>query len=283
MKTSARELFKELVGALTVEESRDEKEAIVRWVLEHFLQLSPAAILSGRSITYDEAELGQVLTRLNNHEPVQYILGEAPFYGRTFKVNASVLIPRPETELLVKNVVDHFNANGEESISLVDIGTGSGCIATTLALEIPRAVVFATDISEEGLLLAQENATRMRAKLRFFKHDILRDAIGFGPLDAVVSNPPYVPDGEKQALKKNVIDFEPHLALFSWSNDALVFYRAIAQASAKCLKPGGLLMTEINENYGPQTAALYESLDFREVKILRDLSGKDRIVSAIKI
>jgi release factor glutamine methyltransferase len=281
VKINSKELLKGLKASLTIDESSDEKEAIVKWVLEHELGLSHAEIMSGKEIDHDPGSLDTIIKRLNNNEPLQYILGETSFYGRKFKVNASVLIPRPETELLVRAVVDHFRNFEEKYISLLDIGTGSGCIATTLARELPQAIVFASDISDAALELAQANAISLKAKVRFIKHDILKDPVSFGPLDAVISNPPYVPEQERSSLRKNVINFEPHLALFSGGNDALFFYNVIARKAAKCLKPGGLLITEINESYGPETVALYTSLEYSDVKIIKDLSGKNRIVQAI--
>ncbi len=280
MKSNSKELLKATVAALTINESDEEKEAIVRWVLEHELNLTQAMIIAGKEVEYDSTSLNKIIARLNKYEPLQYILGETSFYGRTFKVNPSVLIPRPETEVLIKAVVDHFRGIEEKYISIVDIGTGSGCIATTLALELPEAILFATDISDGALDLAATNAKDLKGRVRFIKHDILKDSISFGPLDAVVSNPPYVPEQERNTLRKNVIDFEPHLALFSGGNDALFFYDAIARKASKCLKPGGLLITEINELYGPQTVALYRSLGFSDVDIIQDLSGKDRVVRA---
>ncbi|HWA33459.1 MAG TPA: peptide chain release factor N(5)-glutamine methyltransferase [Cyclobacteriaceae bacterium] len=282
MKMNSKELLRSTIAALTIDESHAEKEAIVRWLFAHEFGLTPSAIMSGKEISYEPESLNKIIARLNDHEPLQYILGETSFYGRVFKVNPSVLIPRPETELLVSEVVDHFKNSEEAYPSMVDIGTGSGCIATTLALEIPAAIVFATDISEGALDLAAANARNLKAKVRFIRHDILKDPISFGPLDAVVSNPPYVPEQERSTLRKNVIDFEPHLALFSGGDDALFFYDAIAKNARKCLKPGGLLITEINESYGPETAALYKSLHYSEVDIIKDLSGKDRIVRAIR-
>lgn len=281
MKIGSKELLRSIIAALSINESPDEKEAIARWVLEHELGLTHSAILAGKVIEYNPDLLDEIVARLNNHEPLQYILGETSFYGRIFKVNPSVLIPRPETELLVREVVDHFKNSDEKYPSIVDIGTGSGCIATTVALEISDAIVFATDISEGALELAAANAKNLKGKVRFIKHDILKDPITFGPLDAVLSNPPYVPEQERNTLRKNVIDFEPHLALFSGGDDALFFYNAIARSAIKCLKPGGLLITEINESYGPETAALYESLQYSDVQIIKDLSGKNRIVTAI--
>jgi release factor glutamine methyltransferase len=282
MKVNSKELLRSTLGSLTIQESYDEKEAIVRWLFMHEFALTHSAIMSEKEIEYNPELLNKIIARLNNHEPLQYILGETSFYGRTFKVDPSVLIPRPETEILVKEVVDHFKNSEENYPSMVDIGTGSGCIATTLALEIRDAVVFATDISEGALELAAANAKHLKAKVRFIKHDILKDPISFGPLDALLSNPPYVPEQERNTLRKNVIDFEPHLALFSGGDDALFFYNAIAKSAMKCLKPGGLLITEINESYGPETVALYESLQYSDVKIIGDLSGKNRIVRAIK-
>jgi release factor glutamine methyltransferase len=282
MTANAKELFKKLVAAMTMEDDATEREAIARWVFEREFGLQPPAVMSGTEITYDEKRLAEIVTRLNTHEPVQYILGEASFYGRVFLVDSSVLIPRPETELLVKAVIDHVRQSGLQAPLIVDIGTGSGCIATTLALEIPGSKIIGTDINNEALDIAQENANKLHARPNFVLHSVLHDPIDFGPLDVIVSNPPYIPDDEKESLPKNVADFEPHKALFVEDENPLLFYKEISEKGWGNLKPGGLLATEINERYGRQTMALFKSLGYLDVRILKDFNGKDRIVQAIR-
>ncbi len=273
----SKQLFQQLLRNLTTDDGREEKEAILLWLLESKLALSRAEIMAGKKVRADQSLFDQIVFRLNNHEPLQYILEEAEFYGRKFRVDQSVLIPRPETELLVKMVVDHFQDSKQE-IRLLDIGTGSGCIAITLALELPSATVIATDIRSDALGVAKENAKRLTANVQFQLHDILNDTISMGPLDAIVSNPPYILENEKTFLQKKVVDYEPARALFVPDSNPLLFHRAIAEKARQSLRKGGLLLTEINERLGNDTAVLFESLGYADVQILKDLSGKDRIV-----
>lgn len=273
----SKQLFQQLLRNLTTDDSREEKEAILLWLLESKLALSRAEIMAGKKVRADQSLFDQIVYRLNNHEPLQYILEEGEFYGRKFRVDQSVLIPRPETELLVKMVVDHFQGSKQE-IRLLDIGTGSGCIAITLALELPSATVIATDIRGDALGIAKENAKRLTANVQFQIHDILNDAISMGALDAIVSNPPYILENEKNLLQKRVVEYEPARALFVPDSNPLLFHRAIAEKAMQSLRKGGLLLTEINERLGKDTAVLFKSLGYAEVQILKDLSGKDRIV-----
>lgn len=281
MKSNTRDLFNKLINQLTISEPREEKEAIIRWALEHELNLRPTDIMVAREISYDAKRFEEIILRLNLYEPVQYIFGETSFFGRSFKVNPSVLIPRPETEVLIKTIKDHFE-NFRGKVTLLDIGTGSGCIATTLALEIPESEIYATDISEEALAVARENAKALKAHITFTRHDIIKEPISWQNLDAVVSNPPYVPEQERSTLRENVINYEPHLALFSGGDSALIFYEVIAQKAWRALREGGLLITEINEHYGPETGDLFLSIGYKQVRIHKDLTGRDRIVSGIR-
>lgn len=276
MIVNSKQLFQKLLRDFTTEDSRAEKEAIILWLLESKLGLSRTVIMANKEVKFDQTFLDQSIHRLNNHEPLQYILEEAEFYGRKFRVVPAVLIPRPETELLVKLVVDHFQ--GKQKIRLLDIGTGSGCIAISLALELRSSTVFATDISRDALGIAKENAKHLKAKVQFDVHDILNDTISMGQLDAVVSNPPYILESEKTLLQKKVIGFEPAQALFVHDSNPLLFHKAIAEKARQSLKPGGLLLTEINENLGKETAALFRSFGYTDVKIIKDLDGKDRAV-----
>lgn len=277
MIVDSRQLFQQLLRDFTTDDSRAEKEAILFWLLESKLALFREEIMAGKKVSVDQLLLDQFIHRLNNHEPLQYILEEAEFYGRKFRVGPAVLIPRPETELVVKLVVDHFQGSKQE-IRLLDIGTGSGCIAITLALELPAATIFATEISSDALGIAKENAKRLKANVQFQKHDILNHTLSLGPLDAVVSNPPYILENEKPLLQKKVVEYEPAQALFVPDSNPLLFYEAIAEKARQSLKPGGLLLTEINERLGNDMAALFESLGYADVKILKDLRGKDRLV-----
>lgn len=277
MIVDSKRLFQQLLRDFTTDDSQAEKEAVLVWLLGNKLGLSREEIMAGKKVRIDQSLLDQFMHRLNNHEPLQYVLGEAEFYGRKFMVNPAVLIPRPETELLVRLVVDHFPGN-KQKIRLLDIGTGSGCIAITLALELHSSAVFATDISSDALDIAKENAKQLKAKVQFDIHDILNDTISMGPLDAVVSNPPYILENEKPLLEKKVVEYEPTQALFVPDSNPLLFHQAVAEKARLSLKPGGLLLTEINERLGKETAALFRSFGYADVKILKDLDGKDRLV-----
>jgi release factor glutamine methyltransferase len=190
------------------------------------------------------------------------------------------LIPRPETELLARFVIDQLR--GSRAKKVLDIGTGSGCLAITIALEVPNTNVHATDVSTEALSMARHNARKLQARVEFQTHDILSDPLTFGPLDIVVSNPPYVLESEQQDMEPNVKEFEPAVALFVPDTDPLLFYKIIAEKALASLVPNGVLITEINELFGQETKALFQTIGFKEVTILQDLEGKDRFVSGIR-
>lgn len=288
MKNS-KALFQDLVKQISLNEDQDEIHSIVYAILENILGLSRTDIQSEKLIDASkiEAKLVDVVKRVNQHEPIQYILGQAYFFGRKFIVNSSVLIPRPETEELVsliisemKNRLDGSKGNNSK-IKILDIGTGSGCIPVSLALEIADTDVFAVDISEDALHIAEQNANRLNANVQFSKLDILNDEIPFQNLDVVVSNPPYIARSEKKDMHNNVLDYEPHLALFVEEEDPLIFYNAIASKSKKVLTLGGLLAVEVNERFGKEVANIFKQNDFQKIEIIKDLSGKHRIVKGI--
>lgn len=227
-----------------------------------------------------------MIRRLNDHEPVQYVLGEEYFYGRKFQVNPSVLIPRPETEVLVRVVLDYqrktFQNNKMGSpVRILDIGTGSGCIPITLFLEITKAEVYATDISKAALTVAKQNAENLHAKINFFEHNILQEEIEIKDPDVMVSNPPYVTEKEKDDMERNVLDFEPHLALFVPDDDPLVFYDSIVKKAKHVLNPGGLLAVEINTQFGKAVSQRFLQAGFKEVEIIKDIDGKERVVRGV--
>ena len=231
----------------------------------------------------------EAFRRMASGEPLQYLTGKAYFYGREFNVTPDVLIPRPETELLCRAVIDFVKMKSE--VRILDLCTGSGCIAWTLALEIPGAQVTAVDISEGALAVAsaQDFADEMSRTCAvapdFLKADVLschpERSEGSLPshFDIIVSNPPYVMDSEKALMRKNVLDHEPHLALFVPDDDPLLFYRAVAQWALQLLKPGGFGIVEINEALGEETAEIYRRCGFSAVTIIKDLNDKNRFVS----
>ena len=281
--TNSKELFNDLVSRITLKEEKSEIQSIVYIFLEKKLRLTKTEILAGKEITViDPATFYASIDQINNHTPIQYLLGEEEFYGRTFQVNSSVLIPRPETELLVHEIRYEFLKPGSEALRILDIGTGSGCIAITLALEIPRATVHATDISKEALNIAQQNAEALSASVCFHEHTILSDEISFGPFDLVVSNPPYISQEEKATMKKNVLMYEPHLALFAPAEDPLAFYKAIASKSRAILSEGGSVWVEINERFGDDVCNVFTDQGYQSVRMIRDLDNKNRIVTALR-
>ncbi len=256
----------------------DEATGIFNIVLQNLTGMSRAALAISDPVVSaeDHAQWEKVLERLLAHEPVQYVLGEAWFFSRRFSVNPNVLIPRPETEELVQWIIDQ----ARDSDTMLDIGTGSGCIAITLALET-RAMVTALDVSAASLDVARQNAVDLGAKVNFLQADILKHEPE-GKFDVIVSNPPYVRVMEKVEIKPNVLRHEPHLALFVSDDDALLFYRRITSLAMECLKPGGWLYFEINQYLGPETVALMKAMGFADVQLRQDLLGNDRMVRAIR-
>ncbi|MBL7870240.1 MAG: peptide chain release factor N(5)-glutamine methyltransferase [Cyclobacteriaceae bacterium] len=278
--TNSKELFNDLLGRITLNEDKAEIQSIVYLILENKFKLSKTDILSGKEIdTIDQSLLGPIIFRINNHEPIQYILGYAHFFGRPFSVNSSVLIPRPETELLVDEIIK-FTQHIETPIRILDIGTGSGCIAISLALEIPHSLVTAVDISLDALTCAKQNAIALEATVNFKEFDILTQGLA-DQYDLIVSNPPYITIEEKRSMKQNVLTFEPHLALFAPQHDPLIFYRTIASKFKKNLGPQGSLWLEINERFGNEVCDLLKTHGFKNVQILKDLDGKDRMIRAL--
>jgi release factor glutamine methyltransferase len=228
----------------------------------------------------DVTQYNSILKRLQEREPLQYILEEAYFYGLKFKVNTSVLIPRPETEELVFLIVNDLK-NHPHSSKLLDIGTGSGCIAIALKHMLPVAQVSALDISETALAVAKENAVLNKTDITFINSDI-RTYLSTGKYDIIVSNPPYITETEAERMESNVMDFEPHLALFVKDQNPLEFYIAIAEFAKKSLDNNGKLYFEINANYGLQTKEMLLQKAFIKVEVLQDMQGKDRFIKAIK-
>jgi release factor glutamine methyltransferase len=254
----------------------DESVAIVRFVLEHVLEQD---LKNGdMEIPFQKmSELEGIMSRLKTAEPVQYVLGFAYFMGRKYKVNNHVLIPRPETEELLEYVFRRTAlATG---FTAIDIGTGSGCIATELGLKFRHAHVYATDVSGEALAVAAENAKQLHADVHFISDNILNADDDKYPssVDLIVSNPPYISVEEKQTMHKNVLNFEPHTALFT-SADVLEFYVAIKTFAVKKLKPRGEIYLEINPGYAEKLKQFYSEELFCDVEIMKDITGKQRFL-----
>ncbi|GAB2527582.1 peptide chain release factor N(5)-glutamine methyltransferase [Rufibacter soli] len=278
------ETLKSLTRQLGALYEEPEARTIAEWVLQHFLQTGRMGLLQRRQEPLPvglSAQVQQCLERLLWQEPLQYVLGEASFYGRDFNVTPAVLIPRPETEELVQRIINVYKRHSE--VKLLDIGTGSGCIPITLAAELPSSQVWGLDVSEEALAVARANAVALQHQVTWLHQDILQEVPALAPqsLDAVISNPPYVLEEEKGLMRENVLAFEPHLALFVPNTDPLLFYRRIGQVAQGLLKPGGRLFFEINERYAPQTIALLQELGYQEINVYQDLRGKDRMAEAV--
>lgn len=257
--------------------STEEAENLVNWLVEHHLGLRRVDMMHFLVVEDLPEELKQDFEKLKAGEPIQYILGKGPFYGREYLVNEHTLIPRNETEELVHLIIKE---NPRDGLKILDIGTGTGCIPISLDLEMKSPEVYGIDISENALEIAQKNGELLKSNVTFLKCDILNEMPNVPELDILVSNPPYVPEGEKSEMHRNVLDFEPKLALFVPDQDPLLFYRVIGEKGKQLLKPGGKLYFEIHERFGSEVAELLTSLGYHEVKVVRDLNGKERIASA---
>jgi release factor glutamine methyltransferase len=211
-------------------------------------------------------------------EPIQYILGEAPFYGRNFSVSRDTLIPRNETEELVHRILKE---NPKSGLRVLDLGTGTGCISITLALELKDPEVYALDVSVEALDVARKNAAQLGANVGFLEGDLLGAIPNLPLFDVLVSNPPYVPLRDKEEMHANVLNFEPHLALFVPDEDPLLFYRAIGSWGQQLLKTGGKLYLEIYENLANELVQLLLSQGYNQVQVHPDLNGKNRMITCL--
>ena len=223
-----------------------------------------------------------ILADLQQEKPIQYITGEAWFYGLQFEVNENTLIPRPETEELVEWILNSPITHHPSPITILDIGTGTGCIPISIKANLPQANVSAIDVSETALEVAKRNAVSNKVEINFIQTNILEVEDLNQHFDVIVSNPPYVRNLEKEEIKKNVLDYEPHLALFVEDTDALLFYRKIAQLAVKNLAPNGLLFFEINQYLGKETVELLENLGFKNIELKKDMYGNDRMIRCEK-
>lgn len=256
---------------------KQEAESLVSWLFEHHVGWRRTDILDSADENSFPIKLFEDLERLKTGEPIQYVFGKGPFYGREFLVTPATLIPRNETEELVHLIIKE---NPKAGLKILDIGTGTGCIPISLALEMNNPEVYGVDISEEALQIANQNADELSAKVTFSKCDILSEIPNIEQLDILVSNPPYIPEREKSDMHKNVLDFEPELALFVSNDDPLIFYRRIAVIGNQLLKREGKLYFEINEKYGNAVSSLMQDLGYSEVRVLKDLNEKERMVVA---
>ncbi len=269
---------------------RDEIDAIFLIVIESVLGYRRSDYLLKRDedLTHAQViELNNTLGQLKAGKPVQYILGETIFYGLPFKVNPSVLIPRPETEELVDWVITSMNEIPRSEglgkpLNIIDIGTGSGCIAISLKKNLPETNVYGLDIASDSLEIAEQNALMNEVSVNFIHADILNDSFSIAHLQfsIIISNPPYITQHEKEAMHENVLNNEPHRALFVSNEKPLIFYEAIADFAKENLDKDGLLFLEINEYYSKETMDLLSDKGFKSIELRKDMQGKNRMVRA---
>ena len=268
MENSAQYIQNELKDVF----SKSEISTLVRLILSEVGDISFANDLSGA-----QQKIENIVRRLRKNEPIQYILGKTEFYGLPFFVTPDVLIPRPETEELVEWILSE---NTENELSVLDIGTGSGCIPVALAKKMLDADVFAWDISEKALEIATKNAEQNAVNVHFAQQDIFAPFPEQAVFDIIVSNPPYVPEIEKGTMEENVLDFEPHIALFVPNENPLLFYERIAEIAIKLLKTNGKLYFETNRSKATAVSAMLQEKGFSEIEVRKDISGNERMVRA---
>ena len=259
-----------------------EAESFFYLILENKHKLRQIDLALNHELTFSDADLaiwGGFLNELKKEVPIQYLLGKTNFYGLDFEVNENVLIPRPETEELVEWIINENKDGKSKKIKILDIGTGSGCIAISLAKNLPNAEVYGIDVSKKAIETAKRNAINNNVDIIFMYQNILDTDVLTCNFDIIVSNPPYVRNLEKEEIKKNVLDYEPHLALFVDDNDALVFYRKIAALAKSGLKENGKLYFEINQYLGNEMTDLLEKMDFKNIELRKDIYDNDRMIS----
>jgi release factor glutamine methyltransferase len=279
-----RQITAEIRRQLAGQYPGTEIESFVRILFGHYLGMTPALVHLSQEIELPAGIEGEILSAvdgLKEYRPIQYIFGATEFYGLPFEVTPDVLIPRPETEELVDWITHEYNKNA--GLTIVDIGTGSGCIAVALAAGFPNAGIWAVDVSDAALAVARRNAGKNSVNVNFLLGDILKNnLVGFAPgsLDVIVSNPPYITSSEKQQMLPNVLEYEPHVALFAPEDDPLIFYKQIAAFGSKCLKDGGRVFFEINEAFPEELANILKQNGYQDITPRRDINGKWRMVSA---
>ncbi len=291
-----RNVYDYYIKELTSLYDQQEAESISAWIFEDMLGLSKIQMVLRGQDTISEVkanDLAYILLRLLKGEPLQYILGYTYFHGLKIKVNRQVLIPRPETEELVAWIIKDYVQN--QSCTFLDLGTGSGCIAIALKRNLPHAMVTAVDLNEQALLVALENAEIHQAAVNFLKLDLLHldkkpepfppssSAVYSGlsnTVDVIVSNPPYIPQAEAASIHRNVIGFEPPVALFVPDDEPLIYYDAIARLASQWLSPGGAVYLELHPDFASDVAALMNRYGFYSIRVNNDLQGKQRMLKA---
>ena len=275
-----KDAIEQLKNGLAAVAEPQEAQAMIRIICEdifNYDQVDVALRQDSELPEFAQQRITDIISRLQRHEPLQYIVGSARFHGHRFKVTPAVLIPRPETEQLVDLIVDE---NSASDLRVLDIGTGSGCIAISLARALKFAQVDALDVSRDALAVARENAAALKVRVNFFESDILSPQPA-ARYDIIVSNPPYVCWNERESMECNVKDYEPGQALFVPDNDPLLFYKAIAPYAAQSLEKGGRLYLEINQRFGQEVKKLLEENGLDEIRIIEDSYGNTRFAAAV--
>lgn len=274
-----RSLFIYIKNILEGHYPATEITSLSRIIIEHILyrQFSPL-LLDREASDEDRHTVEMIVERLKNREPIQHILGETTFYSLPFYVNRHVLVPRPETEELVELILKDADKNAE--LNILDIGTGSGAIAIALAKHLPKAKVEAWDVSPGAIAKARENAKRNEVEVTLAEIDVFSELPNGKKYDIIVSNPPYVLESEKAEMDKNVLDYDPHLALFVSDDDPLLFYRRIAEVGRDLLVSSGKLYFEINRSQGLNTVNMLEGMNYQKVELFKDISKCDRMIKA---
>lgn len=275
---SSSEALNIIVSKLKVYDD-NEKRSIAYLLMEKLYGVQRSASFSEKVVVFNEEQVENLAKKINNFHPIQYLLEETEFYGSHIKVSPDVLIPRPETEELVDLVIKE--QSNKKELRMLDIGTGSGCIAIALSKNLPGSTIFALDVNVRALKAAYHNSVLNNSKVIFFQHDLFsEEKLPVEDLDIIVSNPPYVTHSEKSLMLPNVIDFEPAQALFVPDSDPLIFYRRIIKKTTRHLKKDAVFYFEINEKYGKELLELLEVMGIKEAEIRKDLSGKDRFIVA---
>lgn len=260
---------------------KSEILGFIRIIIEHITQRSYHSVMITKTVATDDekSKSEEIIKRLQQFEPIQYIIGETEFFGIPFIVNSNTLIPRPETEELVELII---NENNTDNLDILDIGTGSGCIAISLAKHMKKCNVSAWDIDSKTLEVATLNARKNKVSITFEEIDVLKEISNTKQYDIIVSNPPYVLDSEKKEMSENVLEYEPHKALFVSDSDPLLFYKRIADIGLQHLKPQGKIYFEINRSKGVETITMLQNKGYKNIELHKDLSGNDRMIKAEK-
>lgn len=280
---NSKDVFKWVVQQITIDESPDEVETIAYLLLENKFQITKSNIVGSQPVpSFSKEKILPFIERINQEEPIQYILGTQEFYGRLFFVNPSVLIPRPETEQLISVTLEWIKNANKQDVNILDIGTGSGCIPITLQLENKYVRATGIDISESAITIAKKNNEKHQTVIELSVSDILIDNLPENTFDIIISNPPYITHQEKDRMKPNVQNYEPDTALFVPDDDPLKFYKAILIKSKTGLKSEGIVIVEVNERYGAAVKNLYNEYGFQSIQIHTDINNKDRVVSGTR-